>query len=545
MKNKVSHFYKILLSTFLLAGIISCGEMLDNPTIDKDTGEDINLLIVDFNFFTTRMNFKLLDADDNSQITKSAKIWFTGDNANDIVNFAGEKNSEYITPQGELELTIDPNVAISTTSPFNYGVHVEVDGYEAFVQGIEIQSEGKKTYELQLSKTSSDDTLTGTEDDDSFIFTYLFQKSGHIEEAPYKVQFSITKADMIQFIDESGNELFSSVAELDSAYANSDDKANFLRLTISNKKTDYSAGIDVVSVDGQKQSVLFKKLESGSFGSLVIDDRLVTSFQNGGITGISSYLNTPHPDLFGFTDFNTDSWTFTGTSSWFSTPDFSYTVAQASLDVCTTGAEIKFASNVQSSFSIDADIYDTEGTFLKSTNFKGKFPETFALENVPSGAATIVFRDNNPAFVPISDLFVTDLCSGTYEIDVEKTDGYEEYQIVLKAICPDNPSIAFAPTYGGQVRIKDSDDEWQGIDMEGGIVDVLAKPGEVYQLRLLWEDEWETSDFSTEFDAYGNYINKTNSKVETELLEDGRTQFIIEHEFEQNICDDMGWKNLK
>ncbi|MDX8341028.1 hypothetical protein SLH46_17650 [Draconibacterium sp. IB214405] len=541
MKKIVSNIYKMLLGFVMAIAVLSCGEMFNNPTIDKDTGEDINLLIVDFNFFTTRMNFKLLDADDNAQITKSAKIWFTGDNANDIVNFSGEKNSEYLTEQGEMELTIDPNVEITASSPFNYGVHVEVDGYQAFTQGIEIQSEGKKTYELQLVKKSNDETLTGTEDDDSFIFGALVAKSVSVDDKSYKVQFGITKADMIQFTDTNGKELFSSVAELEAAYANSSDKANFLQLTISNKKTDYNAGIDVVNVEGEKQSVLFKKLESGSFGSLVIDGKVVKSFQNGGITASCSYLSSPVPDLFGFTGFETDSWSFTGTSKWFSTPDFSYLVAEASLDICTTGANIKFSSNAQSSFSIDADIYDADGSLIKSTNFKGKFPETFTLENVPSGAATFVFRTNNPAFAPISDLSVTDLCSGTYKVDVDKADGYEEYQIVLKAICPDNPTIAIAPTYSGQIRIKDSNDAWQGIDMEGGIVDVLAKPGEVYQLRLLWEDEWETTDFSTQFDANGNYINTTDSKVVTEELPDGRIRFLIEHEFEQNICDDMGW----
>lgn len=541
MKNKVSHIYKIVIGLFFAAAVFSCGEMLDDPTIDKDSGEDINLLIVDFNFFTTRMDFRLLDSDDNSLITKSAKIWFTGENADDIVNFAGEKNNEYVTPQGQMELTIDPNVPVSTSSPFNYGVHIEVDGYQPFSKGIEIVSEGKKTFELQLVKDSGEDnTLSGTEDDDSFIFSYLVEKSGSVEAKPYKVQFGITKADMIQFTDSYGNQLFNSVEELETAYANSD-KESFLQLTINNKKTDYNTGIDVVNIDGQKQSALFHKLESGSFGSLIIDGRLVTNFQNGGITATCSYLNSPEPDMFGFSDFETDSWNFSGTSKWFNSTDFSYLVAKASLDICSSGAEIKFSSNVQSSFSIDADIYDANGSMIKSTNFKGKFPETFTLENVPSGSATIVFRNNNPAFAPISNLSVSDLCSGTYEVDVEMTDGYEEYQIVLKAICPDNPTIAIAPTYSGQIRIKDTDHAWQGIDMEGGIVNVLAKPNEIYVLRLLWEDEWETSDFSTEFDANGSYINKTNSKVEAETLEDGRTRFIIEHEFEQNVCDDMNW----
>ncbi|WP_321346167.1 hypothetical protein [uncultured Draconibacterium sp.] len=542
MRNNLNHIYKIILGLFIVTAFWGCGEMLDDPTIDKDTGEDINLLIVDFNFFTTRMDFRLIDANDNSLITKSAKIWFTGENANDIVNFAGEKNQEYITPQGQIELSIDPNITPSGSTPFTYAVNVEIEGYQPFSQGIEVLSEGKKTYELMLVKASNEnDTMTGTEEDDSFVFSYLFEKSAMVDEKPYEVKFSISKTDLIQFTDYYNRPLFDSIAELDTAYANSN-KEYFIQLTINNKKTDYNAIIDRVNVDGVKKSIVFQKLETGDFGSLSVDGRLVADFKEGGISAKCVYTNSPEPDLFGFTTFNTDSWSFTGLSNYYTSPDFSYVVAKASLDpLCSTGATIKFSSNAQSSFSIDADIYDANGQMIKSTNFKGKFPESFTLENVPSGAATLVFRNNNPAFAAISNLSVNDMCSGTYDVDVETAEGYEEYQIVLKAICPDNPTIAVAPTYSGQIRIKDSDDDWQGIDMEGGIVDVLAKPGEIYELRLLWEDNWESSDFSTEFDANGNYINKTGSKIETEELGDGRTRFVIEHEFEQNICDDMGW----
>ncbi|HYQ56477.1 MAG TPA: hypothetical protein VEP89_03940, partial [Draconibacterium sp.] len=383
--------------------------------------------------------------------------------------------------------------------------------------------------------------ITGEEDDDSFVFSYLPEKSGAVEENPCEVQFSIKKTDLIQFTDYYGNQLFNSVEELEAAYAASD-KDNFIRLTIDNKKTDYTPSISVISNNEEKRSVVFHKLETGEFGSLLVMERQVTDFQNGGITASCSYLNTPQPDLFGFVDFETDSWLFDETSKWFTSTDFSYVVAEASLDeLCANGAQIKFTSSAVSSFSIDADIYTAEGVLIKSTNFKGKFPETFTLQNVPAGAATMVFRNNNPAFAPINDLPVADLCSGTYEVDVEANTGYEEYQIVLKAICPDNPTIAVAPTYSAEVKIKGSDDPWQGIDMEGGIVDVLGKPNENYELRFLWEDEYETSDFSTAFDASGNYINTTNSKVETEELNDGRIRFIIEHEFDQVVCDDMGW----
>lgn len=517
--------------------------MLDNPTIDKKTGENINLLIVDFNFFTTRMDFRLLDQNNNSQINKSAKIWFTGSNANDIVNFAGEKNAEYITPQGQLELSIDPNISPSATTPFTYAVNVEIDGYQSFSKGIELLSEGKKTFELKLVKeTENEETLTGTEEDDSFVFSYLFEKSATIEAKTYEIEFSISKTDLIQFTDYNNQPLFNTVEELEAAYAASTDKSSFIQFKIKDKKTDYDADIELINVEGNKRSAVFQKLESGYFGSLAVDGKMVTDFQNGGITATCTYTNTPEPDLFGFTQLNIDSWEFSGNSSYFTTTNFSYIVARASLEpLCSMGANIKFSANFQSSFSIDADIYDANGFMIKSTNFKGKFPEAFTLENVPAGAATIVFRSNNTAFEPINNLEVADLCSGTYEVDVNAAAGYQEYQIVLKAICPDSPTIAIAPTYSGQVRIKDSADEWQGIDMQGGIVDVLGKPNETYVLRFLWEDNWESSDFSTEFDANGDYINRTNSKVETEELADRRIRFIIEHEFEQNICDDMEW----
>ena len=42
----------ILLAVVLL--FPSCDGMMDNPLKDKETGEDINLLLIDFNFFKTQ-----------------------------------------------------------------------------------------------------------------------------------------------------------------------------------------------------------------------------------------------------------------------------------------------------------------------------------------------------------------------------------------------------------------------------------------------------------------------------------------------------------
>lgn len=540
MKTKISNYKYFLFAAFLALFVSGCSEMLDNPLKDKDTGEDINLLIVDFNFFDIRMTYKLLDVSTGETVENEATIWFTGENADDVVTYAGEKESEHITSLGQLELTIDPNVEASASSPISFTVHVEADGYQDFSQTIQISSEGTKTFELYLSPVSGgdEDVIGGEDDDDSFTFSVLELKSTLAEKA-YSVNYSILKSDMINFKDENGSTLYANIEELMADY--NENSEGFLELTVD-IKTGFPGSTENVSYNGSMQAALFQKLETGDLVSLSVGGRTVADLNGGIITQTCTYNSSPEPDLFGFANVENDSWTISSEPQVYSDLDISYTLASASLDeLCTTGASITFASNAVSSFSIDADIYNTAGTLILTRTFTGDFPESFVLENVPSTAATIQFRQNNPAFSAIDDLEITNLCSGTYEVDVDAAEGYNEYLVILKALCEENTSVAIAPTYSGEMRIKGSSDEWQGIDMDGGQVNVLAKENEEYEIRLLWEDAWETTSFFTEFDADGNYINESSSNVSSELMDDGRIKILIEHTFEQDICDDLGW----
>jgi len=534
--------YKLLFVAALIFFISGCGEMFDNPLKDKETGEDINLLIVDFNFFTTRMNFRFADIETGNPITNEVSISFSGENANDIVDFSGKKNNIYSTSESQIELTIDPNVEINQSTPFNYAVHVAVEGYESFTRGIQINSEGKKTYEILLSPESTDEetTLTGTEEDGSFVFSFAPNtKSGSLEDKTYEIKYKIAPDDLIKFVDYYDHPMFSSVEEAMAAYQS--DPANFLKMNII-RKTDFPMVIDRLYENGTEKMVLFNKLETGEFKELVVTGRRVADLRGGSIEQVAANLAAPEPDVFGFVKFENAGWKVLGTALSHQSLVFSYTLASASLDpLCPSGASIRFASNAKSSFSIDADIFDLAGNLIETTNFKGTFPESFTLENIPNVAAKIVFRNNNPGFKDIAPLEVSSLCSGSYEVEVDPADGFMEYQVVLKAFCKDNPSVALAPTYSGEIRIKNSNDPWQGIDMEGGVADVLAKENETYQIRFLWKENWETTEFRTEFDASGNYVNPSGSKVTSSYLDDGRIKMIIEHTFEQDVCNDLGW----
>ena len=531
--------------------LTSCSGYFDNPIKNKTTGKDITLLLLDTNFFTTRVTYKFIDAKDGSLITSPATITFTGKNANDIVTFGGNKNSDYTTSVGELELTVDPNVTFNENNPFEFAVNVDADGYEPMSKGVQFQSTGKKTVELYLSKVSDQDQsdLNGTIDtsggDTTFVFIAPWNnglKSATATGAPYEIHYSITLNSILKFEDFYGNLLFSSSQEaMDAYYADPD---NFIHISISSF-SGYDPWIDVLNIDGTSQSVIFHLLETGTLTGIQVAGTWV-GFMNGGVvSSTAAYTGTPVPDYFGFAQFSGSSYTITGTSAVYADLGSRYKLISASDEIlCPTGTSLIFRSSVISSFSITADVYDREDPpqLINVINFTGEFPDTFAVENTPPIPVTLKFRTNNPAFKPIPDLQIDNFCVGSATVTVEPETGYLGYQIVLKAYCPDDPTIAVAPTYSGEYRIANTDDQWQGTSMVGGVVNLLGLPDQEYEYRLLWKNEWEYTNFWTEFDAAGNYIHETDARsIISETLPDGRIRISIDQDFKQSICDDLGW----
>lgn len=534
---------------FLLFSVVlfsACDDYFTNPMKDKETGEDINLLILDFNFFKTRMTYQLKDAKTGEIIQQNATLTFSGKNAGDIVNYSGEKNENYQTTQGQIELTADPNVAISETAPFEFAITVEISGYNTLTRSISFQSEGVKTIELQLAKVS-DETETehtgGTEDGIDTVFHFSLPPVGikSAQTAEYKINYTLTMSNLLKFTDEAGQLIFKSKEEALNAYKL--DPENFLKVTISSFN-EYQPGVEAVNINGTVRNALFHKLETGKLISIVMGGKKVGSFNGGVVLSDVTDPNDFLPKKLSFVKFENDAWKMLGDSIFHKSIEFTYTLATVSEeDLCSKGAAITFKSGVISSFSIVADVYDESNDLITVIYFKGNFPQTFVLENVPSKAAKLVFRNNNPAFKSIATLQVSNLCSGNYEVNIEPTTGYAQYQVVLKALCRENKLVAVAPTYSAEIKLKNSNDPWQGIEMKGGVIDLLGLPNADYEMRLLWKNDWEYSSYSTKFDGKGNYTGapEPDTKIISKKLDDGRIQIYVERIFDQNICDDMGW----
>ena len=143
---------KSIFWIFFILLFTSCSEYLNDPFIDKKTGEEIEFFIIDEEFFNTRMSYRLLDSESKELIRLNAIIVFNGQNGNDIITYLGRKQTSFFTNQGRLELTVDPSVPISEDSPFKYTINVEIPGYQMFTKNLEIIKEEEQTIELFLSK---------------------------------------------------------------------------------------------------------------------------------------------------------------------------------------------------------------------------------------------------------------------------------------------------------------------------------------------------------------------------------------------------------
>ncbi len=144
----------LILSLFLLSlgsiFNISCTSYLENPLIDKETGEEIDLLVIDASVFPVRLQISLIDSISGAAFEIPATVSFSGKNANDIITLSGKKQHEFHTSTGFIELAVDPNVAVSETEPLRFSIHVKTGEHQETAKEFVYDSGGIKKIELKL-----------------------------------------------------------------------------------------------------------------------------------------------------------------------------------------------------------------------------------------------------------------------------------------------------------------------------------------------------------------------------------------------------------
>lgn len=111
MKRKILNLFQILAITAMAFTGNSCSDLLNDPLKDKETGEDINLLLVDLNFFDTKVTLKFEDIETGELLTGTEiTAGLKGDKADSWVNIFGEKSEAFTTSSGIMEFYLDPSI---------------------------------------------------------------------------------------------------------------------------------------------------------------------------------------------------------------------------------------------------------------------------------------------------------------------------------------------------------------------------------------------------------------------------------------------------
>lgn len=157
MKSKIKYrnlaFAGILVLVTFLTG---CKDMFKDPLTDKETGDEITLLLMDRNFIDTKLVVHLQDAEtlepiDDEQIL----IQFEGDDAANLITFGGNKQTTYDTRTGFVEVGYDPNKPVNTQEPLELTIVAGSNNYISAPLFVSYTSVGIKDLVIRLYRNSS------------------------------------------------------------------------------------------------------------------------------------------------------------------------------------------------------------------------------------------------------------------------------------------------------------------------------------------------------------------------------------------------------
>lgn len=152
--KKIVNFSIILLTFGVLMVQMGCNDEW-NPLVDNETGEDIDLFILDPNFYNTTLFFTFVDSETGELLTgKNVVFQLTGDKSGDIVDIAGTKGTEYSTKEGVMMLALDPNIKLSESNSLNLNINAYTDDVQYFSYGDEISYTVDGDYSIQIQLTS-------------------------------------------------------------------------------------------------------------------------------------------------------------------------------------------------------------------------------------------------------------------------------------------------------------------------------------------------------------------------------------------------------
>ncbi|TSA31565.1 MAG: hypothetical protein D4R64_17855 [Porphyromonadaceae bacterium] len=191
MKPKI-HFRIISLTAtvLLIPCLTGCKDMFKDPMLDKKTGDQVTLLLLDRNFIKTKLSIRLQDiATLNDIDQEQVEIRFMGDDAANLITFTGNKKSSFNTSTGFVEVGYDPNIVIDNQNPVELTIIAMSLNYISAPQFVSYTTEGIKNVIIKMAHKIIGKSIS----------------SGPFSE-PFDLNYNgIKNSDQLRFISDIGS----------------------------------------------------------------------------------------------------------------------------------------------------------------------------------------------------------------------------------------------------------------------------------------------------------------------------------------------------
>ncbi|MFO7616384.1 MAG: hypothetical protein R6V75_03965 [Bacteroidales bacterium] len=480
MKTKY-HFSKLVLASlalFLLA-TPGCRDLFTDPLKDKETGEDVTLLLIDMNVVKTKIAILLVDLLTDEPVDDGAvNILFMGSSAGNIITMAGRKPETFSTLNDFLEVGYDPNLEVSPANPIELTITAISQHYVSAPQFISYTEDGNKSVIIKMIRIASGKSA----------------HAGAVNE-PYDLHYNgvLRPADLGYLGDVSAM-----TTGTDWSYLNLYRPLVAGTLTADNLQDPilYSDfGFYYVSLTGGAS--LVPPAPATRSAGLASGDLVYTSILRSGMARCGTGLRVHIVRADGKAG----------------TGQFAYTLTFSDGRVSSGLLTSTFPSD-----HLIEPVYYPESNPVVTIALKGDSQYDM------SGPVTL-----------------TSACNAEATFTATPKSSLQPYRFIVRYTCPDS-YISVALSIGGQFRRSGTTDAWSGFRFEEGICTLLLEPGTEYDFRVSINGVYHEYTLPTDPEDLEAFIRDHQSedyRIRDLKIDDSGEMVVVEADLELSgdICD--------
>lgn len=477
MKRKIKHRLLLIGLLLGLVGTQNCSDLTNNPLKDKDTGNDITLLLLDPNFFDSKFTFEFVDYS-TGQVLEGTQVGFMliGDRVNDLVTIGGEIKESHVIEAGFFELFLDPNKNISVEYPVSLSAYAWNENYLSLPLTIETTQEGNHVYQVQMVP--------------------LNQKSASVyqDSEPYQISISGSTTPSIIPINTTDNgfsihSLFTN--EITSGGSPDDPCSNPFICAIKKCCKDVTGETINLEAINLPQSELFTHCGFVEGG---------TSFKNQAEVNPSTIFSLEKNQS-------------------------AYSISRPTgLNKCDAGTgltlEVKEANNAAGSGRFYYTIKFSNNTSVTGwfeANFKTM--STTLIENLyypaQDPAVEVSLQGDGQYDISPATISLATPCNTKASFTATPKSNLTHYHMVGKYYCLGASSVGITPSQSFSFRFRKKgltlESDWTQFLMVEGVSDIWLERGTLYEFAISTPKRWEAYELPTSKDQIESFLANLNS----------------------------------